>query len=619
MIKPLRFFYFACVLLAGITGILQAEIVSAPKLLPGGTFFVLTAPDFGKIRSFTASSSKGQLWNDPVMKPFRSRFMEHFNKSIIAQIESELKMNPIEEFDLLKGQITWAMARPETGTDFDELQWILLMDTKDQAEKLESVYQKILTELRETETPMESKLIRNIQMTSLPPDSTADNQPLHFGRIETIFLAGNSISLIEKILARKDDPSIPSLADSELFNEDYNKRLRGRVAYAWLDFEFIKQELKMEETTPPSTGSVTGLEQMFDPEKLLSVLGISAIRSVSFTMSEKDRGLLMENFINVPELERRGLMRILIGEPKDSIPPGFVSSNVSKFYRGRWDLGNVWSSIENMVTGLNSEMGELLKIVLSTIGKDKDPHFDLKSSFLNNLGDDIISFSKPATSSPSDTDLRTLQNSRLLLVQSRNPTETMKAATILMSLLPPPMNEAEVREFLGRKIYRFNLPKIADSSGRTPSGLNTVEFTTENDYLVASTSISMLEEFLRSNSTETDPLNHLSGIHLAAEKVGGMATGFFGYENNRDNIRIILQKLKEDPDHLLSQLNLIDSIQADVGDGFNLDELKEWCQFEVLPDFQQIEKYFHFMVYSGESTPEGLRFLLFMPHPPGLN
>jgi hypothetical protein len=195
----------------------------------------------------------------------------------------------------------------------------------------------------------------------------------------------------------------------------------------------------------------------------------------------------------------------------------------------------------------------------------------------------------------------------------------MKAATILMSLLPPPMNEAEVREFLGRKIYRFNLPKIADSSGRTPSGLNTVEFTTENDYLVASTSISMLEEFLRSNSTETDPLNHLSGIHLAAEKVGGMATGFFGYENNRDNIRIILQKLKEDPDHLLSQLNLIDSIQADVGDGFNLDELKEWCQFEVLPDFQQIEKYFHFMVYSGESTPEGLRFLLFMPHPPGLN
>ncbi|MBL4581317.1 MAG: hypothetical protein JKY29_05825, partial [Gammaproteobacteria bacterium] len=71
----------------------------------------------------------------------------------------------------------------------------------------------------------------------------------------------------------------------------------------------------------------------------------------------------------------------------------------------------------------------------------------------------------------------------------------MKAATILMSLLPPPMNEAEVREFLGRKIYRFNLPKIADSSGNTPSGLNTVEFTTENDYLVASTSISMLEEF----------------------------------------------------------------------------------------------------------------------------
>jgi len=47
--------------------------------------------------------------------------------------------------------------------------------------------------------------------------------------------------------------------------------------------------------------------------------------------------------------------------------------------------------------------------------------------------------------------------------------------------------------------------------------------------------------------------------------------------------------------------------------------LSKWADFSLLPSFDQISKYFYFMVYGGSAGVDGLTFKLFAPNRPALN
>ncbi len=46
--------------------------------------------------------------------------------------------------------------------------------------------------------------------------------------------------------------------------------------------------------------------------------------------------------------------------------------------------------------------------------------------------------------------------------------------------------------------------------------------------------------------------------------------------------------------------------------------LREWMDFSLLPGFDRVARYFHYTVYSGSTTTDGLTFKLFAPLPPQL-
>jgi len=46
---------------------------------------------------------------------------------------------------------------------------------------------------------------------------------------------------------------------------------------------------------------------------------------------------------------------------------------------------------------------------------------------------------------------------------------------------------------------------------------------------------------------------------------------------------------------------------------------RDWMDFSLLPDYDQVSKYFYFSVYGGGATADGLSFKVFAPRPPQLN
>jgi hypothetical protein len=189
------------------------------------------------------------------------------------------------------------------------------------------------------------------------------------------------------------------------------------------------------------------------------------------------------------------------------------------------------------------------------------------------------------------------------------------AVKSLTAFLPQPSRFKE-REFLGRKVFSVTIPsatETAASSARQPAEERILSYAASGSYVVFSTDTALFEEYLR--ALDTRPLREMPGLAQAAEKVGGMATGLFGFENQQESMRVIFEALKKDAasiDDLLSGSRLAGKLAGDEDKKF-----KEWFDFSLLPEFDRIAKYFHIAVWSGAVTTEGISFKWFSPAPPG--
>src|SRR5437660_7314143 len=131
---------------------------------------------------------------------------------------------------------------------------------------------------------------------------------------------------------------------------------------------------------------------------MLSAAGITGLQTLAFTLNDTPDGMLAQLQLNVPEANRKGLLKMLSYDAKDAAPLPFVPSDAVKFTRWRLDLQKAWNTFENMMGEINPQFAGGIKMMVDLAGKDKDPDFDLRKSLIANLGDDIISYQKPARS-----------------------------------------------------------------------------------------------------------------------------------------------------------------------------------------------------------------------------
>src|SRR5439155_1570243 len=125
---------------------------------------------------------------------------------------------------------------------------------------------------------------------------------------------------------------------------------------------------------------------------------------------------------------------------------------------------------------------------------------------------------------------------------SAEPNHTVTSSTLLGPMLG--QSGGKEREFLGRKIYSVTLP-----GGLRPDGSmvqNMMSYAAGGGYLAMSTDDAMLETFLRSGDNTGKGLRDTAGLADAAQKIGGMSTGLFGYQNTSETVRATLESLKND-------------------------------------------------------------------------
>jgi hypothetical protein len=649
-LKSCRVFQ-ASLLLAALLQPGFSAIPAPEKLLPDDTLVVVTAPDFAKLRNSLKKLPLTQFWDDPAMKPFRENFLSKWNDQFVKPLERELDIKIEDYTNLMQGQITFALTRDGMDNTGQPAGLLLLLDTKDQSDKLKKQLAALrkkwvdggkalkTTKIRDNEFVTVSLSSNDIPKTlrqffpkssqvhelgddNAEPKNDSEADDLIIGQVDSLLILSSSTKAVEKVVARLTGGSVPPLADVAAYQADHAAFFREAPLYGWVNLkaaiDSISSKLAERKENPDAPNP-------FDvkPEKVLNALGLAGLKTLAASYQSANDGTMLKVSVGVPESSRRGIFRILAGEPRDARPPAFVPADAVRFQRWRIDGQKTWETLQKAVADISPQWVNAINFLIdtaNTAARTKDPGFDIKKNIIGNLGDDMITYEKaPLGKSPAQ-----LQSPPSIFLLGSPNAEVFAASlkSVLSFASQQAETTAEDREFLGRKIYTVSLKSVMGPLGggaATPAAAN-LSYTASGGYVAFSTNPSLLEEYLRSSETQRKALKETTGLAEAAQKVIGPGSSLFGYENQVETMRTLIENLRKNgssasPPSSNPAANLLPS-------GLNVPatvrSFKELMDFSLLPNFDSVSKYFHFSVYGGEANVDGLVFKMFNPNPPGL-
>jgi hypothetical protein len=454
--------------------------------------------------------------------------------------------------------------------------------------RLERDWRKDDREVSETE-------IGGVDFTTVR-DPEGDRQ-VHIGRVGAQLVVGTKSAQIEGVLARLNGKGAGALAGNPAFAADHGAVLRGADFYVWANPGAVLPQLL--DNLPD------GAEVGIDFGEVVGALGIDGLGTLAMAYSERPDGAHSELFIGLPKAKRKGLFGLLETKRADTSPPPFVPANVGAFSRWRLDMDAAWKNLEKLLLELSPDVANMVEFTVGLLGKDKDSNFDFRKSFLNNFGDDLIVYQMP----PKDTALNDIgAGPMVVLVKSPNPDELIKGVGAVPGILPPPLNEAAMlpRRLGDHTVYSFELAEFPDPSTGELVKMELL-LAARNGYMAAATDADLLQAFL--DGKTNGGLAKRDGLAAATALVGGMDSGFFGYQNDRDMVLSTMDTLRDNADQFDMIFSMIPT------DGFGEVSLSEWLDFSLLPTGSKIAKYFDFTVYGAETDDRGISLKTFSPRP----
>ena len=606
-----------------------AAIPPVENLVPADALFLLAAPDCAALRAAGHQSPQWLFWNDPAMKPFHDKFVAKWDAEFVAPLERDLGVNLDDFASLPQGQFALALTQNGwNGSNDVNPGVLLLLDTRNQSDVLKTDLAGLRKKWMAAGKPLQTETLHGIDFSVVTLSSNdvpgvlakifptrqpvqelgKENPPppppgkLFIGQFASLLIAGNSREDIDTVSARLTGGSNPSLNDNPFFAADRLSQFHGApLYYGWFNaktFFDVLVHLPEAGSNPEAPNPMPAIPW----KQILGASGFTSLKSISFSCRQSREGAEADFFVSAPESARQGFIKIISAIQKDANPPTFVPADAVKFWRWRVNGQQSWTTLLKMLGDISpvalASLNSFIDIANSS-AQQQDPDFDIRKNLIGNLGDDWISYQKK----PTGTTLADLnQAPSIFIFAASHPDQAALAVKSLLGLGASQENAPPTRDFLGRKIYTIPRPGAAAS--------RSLYCTASGGYVALSGNVSMIEDYLRSAESHIKPLSQSDGLAEAAQHVGGTGNGLFGYENQGEQMRAFLAALKNDPNSLSGDNPMLTGLWGG--------SLGDWLDFSLLPDYDQVAKYFYFTVYSGSTTTDGLAFRFFSPRPPQL-
>ena len=562
-------------------------------LLPAETVLVVATPNYASAKKHFKDSASGQFWNSAEFKPFRKKLVDGFEANVLAGIEEELAID-FKAFEAMaSGSVALAVVPGQDAGEEPAL--LLLLDAGRKSITLRRALSRLERGWKKADRDVSETEIGGVDFATVS-DPEGDGQ-VHVGRVGAQLIVGTKAAQIEGVLARLNGKGGETLASNPAFAADHSAVLKQADFYVWANLGAVLPQLL--DNLPD------GAEVGIDFGEVVGALGIDGLGTFAMAYSERPDGAHIETFIGLPKAKRKGLFGLLETKRADASPPPFVSANVGAFSRWRLDMDAAWKNLEKLLLELSPDVANMIEFTVGLLGKDKDSNFDFRKSFLDNFGDDLIVFQMP----PKGTALNDIgAGPTVVLVKSPNPDELIKGVGAVPGILPPPLNETAMlpRRVGDHTVYSFELAEFPDPSTGELVKMELL-LAARGGYMAVATDADLLQAFLDGKTDGS--LAKRDGLAAAAALVGGMDSGFFGYQNDRDMVLSTMDTLRDNADQFDMIFSMIPT------DGFGEVSLSEWLDFSLLPTGSKIAKYFDFTVYGAVTDDRGISLKAFSPRP----
>jgi hypothetical protein len=609
--------------------LLQAETPAPQQLVPENAWAVLTIPSYDEARKAWNETLYMQFWNDPAMSEFREHAEKSFDTKVSQEFENKTGFSLSSLSQLIKGQATLALF-PSQQEKQQGMDILAIMDSGDQATRITDLIELARNKSSEAGHPLKPLTIQNLPFYSaeidadLPQfgsskgaDSKSEKLTFTFGQVDSVLLASSSTVHLEQTIQRIRGGGGKAIASQASFNQFYQKKFRNAAACGFIQFQPIYALIKqfISENAPNQGSPQDPIAALMPkPETILKALGLEGIQGLGFSWASDKEGSIWDFAVQVPTSQRTGLLGLVEFESKDASPPTFVTEDVSTFQRIRFDARKSWQKLEAMLGQISPQIAGVLQMTMNLIGKDRDPNFDFRRNFIENLGDDFI----VAQWSPATTELTDVMNPpEIILIGSPNPEPLVKAFIAASGLLPGGNSVLKERSFLGRTIYSINIPTGAPAPGANPNEMATmgIHFVASGTYVAFSTDEDMIESYLRSGNRSGRPLKNNPEFQQAAQSVGGFNSGYINYQSFASVIQLYYESFRTNPDSALSGM-----LGAFIGEAIpestdSKDGGNALIDFKKLPPYDQVKKYFHFNVTGNNSDETMLNMISVSPIP----
>jgi hypothetical protein len=600
-----------CSVLAALSLAVNAAVPPVAKLLPKDTLAVFTVPDWTQASADMSASPQGRLWADPAMKPFRDQFEKKFSEEVVGSLEKQLGIKVADYIGLMRGQVTLAIIQNDWKGESDTPGFLLVLDAKDQSDQLKSRLEEVRKKLADSKTPLKSEKIRDTQFSIASIDVKDDDdddddddkakdkdkaktkkpggkkQNIYFGQADSALLVADSAKTLEKVMASIGGGTVPTLSEEPLFQSSEATWFKGSRAFGWIHFVPLYRVIA-DKAGSSGAGDAIGV----DAKAALKAIGLEGLKTISMAWNINPEGSGASISLSIPEAQRVGLFKMLAIASKEAGPLPFVPADVVKFQRWRLDGQKMWSTLEETVAAVSPQFSGFIQLMISQAGKDKDPSFDLKKNLVGNLGDDVVSYAK----APKGKSLEDLMSQpSVMLLGSANPDALTAGVKVAGGALGAGGDDVKDREFNGKKVRGIRMPSTPGAKN------NRMEMASSAGYAVFSSTPALLEEVIRSAESPTRSLKDDPAIAAAAQKVGGLNTGMFGYENTRESMRGQWEFLRSG--ELAKLMN---------------NETQGWGELfsaKYLPEFEKVSKHFGIAVFSGSTDAQGTHFRFYGPTP----
>ncbi|MDW8308908.1 MAG: hypothetical protein RMK20_05995 [Verrucomicrobiales bacterium] len=606
--------------------------------MPADTLLVVSVPDCTRLQALAAQSAFGKLWADPAMRPFREHVAQKWREEFVSPLERELGVRFANYTNLFRGQLTLAIT--QEGWQGDNEQGpglVVLLDAAGETASLERLLGDLRQQWQSAGKPVRAEKIRDAQFYVVSVGSNdvprtlrqffprrqpirelgreaeppAGDAGLVVGRAQSLLIAGNSVKVVGKILSRLSNGGVPPLAEQAAFAASRVGPLRHAQAFVWLNAQPLFERLARQPPEPPNPQAPNPLP-LPPAARWVPGLGLNHLKSAALTVRLEPDGIGLELRLATPEATRAGLLKLVAPARKDSSPPPFVPAEVASFWRWRLDPAQTLGAFEQMLSEVFPQQFNTWTFLLSSgeeAVKQEQPDYNLRRDVFGNLGDDLLLYRKNPGTEVTDG----APPPALLLIGSPQAATWVRALRGLLVLRTGDALQPKTREFLGRTIYTVSLPGAADARG----GPAMLHYAAHAGYVAFSTDAALLEEFLRSGENRRPALAEWPGLAEAAQKVGGLNSGWFAYEDLRQTMARNFELWKRNLATTNSTLGL-EVITGSLPYARPQKSVEDWFDYSLLPEFERVARYFYCRVAAGSADAEGLSFKWYWVAPPGL-